>query len=62
MTSLDENADRSTWPGFLGEYFRGIFSIRLALSIMSGASGSWAKIGKGLATLLFILYSTLSFL
>ena len=24
-TSLDENADRSTWLGFLSEYFRGIF-------------------------------------
>ena len=26
-TSLDENGDRSTWPGFLSEYFRGIFSV-----------------------------------
>ena len=26
-TSLDENADRSTWPEFLSEYFRGIFSM-----------------------------------
>ena len=26
-TSLDENADRSMWPEFLSEYFRGIFSM-----------------------------------